>query len=255
MDLTDNAAIVTGAASGLGEAVARALSKAGMRVALLDRDADRAKQVAADIDGLSFAVDVSDEAEVLAAIRAAEDKHGVARVLVNCAGIGTIMRLVDKAGLPHDYAIWDRVVRANLYGTFNCMRLVAARMSQGATLNDDGARGVIVNVASAAGFEGQIGQVAYSASKGGVIALTLTAARDLAPAGIRCVTIAPGTFETPIFGDLPSSFIERLTDHHLFPSRAGRPEEFAHAVIFVCENDQMNGTTLRLDAGMRLPPK
>jgi NAD(P)-dependent dehydrogenase (short-subunit alcohol dehydrogenase family) len=255
MELRGMSAIVSGGGSGLGEAVVRDLASKGVKVAIFDLNQARSSKIADELGALYFCVDVTDADSVAKAILDAERQNGVARILVNCAGIGSMMRTVDRKGQPHDLSVWNRVIGVNLTGSFNCLRLAASRMALSEPINEDGARGVIINTASAAGFEGQIGQIAYSASKGGVIAMTLTAARDLAVCGVRCVTIAPGTFQTPIFDGLPDDFVDHLTEGHLFPHRAGRPDEFAHAVRFACENDQLNGTTIRLDAGLRLTPK
>lgn len=255
MKLAGLAAVVTGGASGLGEATARSLAGAGMRVAVLDLNEDRAGEVAAAIGGLAICTDVSDGGQVERAFEQARASHGPTRVLVHSAGVGVGMRIVSRAGAPHDPGLWDRVVRINLYGAFHCMRFAAAQMAIAEPVDDDGSRGVIILTASAAGLEGQVGQVAYSAAKGGIIAMTLPAARDLAVIGVRCISIAPGTFETPILKGAREGFVEGLVGHALFPRRAGKADEFAHAVRFACENQQVNGTTIRLDAGMRLPPK
>lgn len=253
MNLDGCAVVVTGGASGLGAATARHLAAAGARVAVLDRDEARGAEVAQAIGGVFAAADVADEASVTAALDAAAQAHGQARVLVNCAGVALGRRTVGKEG-PHPLADFERVVRVNLIGTFNCIRLAAARMSTLEPLAD-GERGVIVSTASVAAFEGQIGQAAYAASKGGVAAMTVPIARDLANVGIRLCTIAPGIFATPMMQSLPDEVQQALGASVPFPRRLGKPEEYAMLVQHICENPMLNGATIRLDGALRLPPK
>lgn len=247
------AALVTGGASGLGAATAAALAAQGAKVAVLDLDRERGETVAHSIGGIFAPCDVADEASATAAIAKAEAAHGVARILVSCAGIGTAARVVGREGaMP--LAAFERIIRVNLIGTFNVMRLAAVPMSLAEPL-PDGGRGVIVSTASVAAFEGQIGQAAYAASKGGVAALTLPVARELARFGIRVVTIAPGLFATPLLGELPEEAQAALATAVPYPSRLGRPEEFAQMVLSVVGNDYLNGEVIRLDGALRMPPR
>ncbi|MBP2316650.1 SDR family NAD(P)-dependent oxidoreductase [Azospirillum soli] len=253
MILTNQPAIVTGAASGLGAATARALAAAGARVALLDLSAERLAPLAEDIGALAVSCDVSDAGSAEWALTAAAREHGPARILVNCAGIAPAGRIVGREGpLPlEDFA---RVVQVNLIGTFNMMRLAAAAMAALEPLDDD-ERGVIVNTASIAAYEGQIGQAAYAASKGGVAALTLPAARELARHGIRVVTIAPGLFGTPMVTAIPQDVQDAITATIPFPRRFGKPEEYARMALSIVENPMVNGSVIRLDGALRLQPK
>ncbi|MGP1396309.1 MAG: SDR family NAD(P)-dependent oxidoreductase [Inquilinaceae bacterium] len=253
MNLDQVPALVTGGASGLGAAVATGLARAGARVTLLDIDADKANAVARDIGGLAVPCDVADPEQASRAVETARDRHGAARVLVNCAGIGPAARIVGRGG-PMPLADFERVIRVNLIGTFNLMRLAAADMTALDTL-DDGERGVIVSTASIAAFEGQIGQAAYAASKGGVAALTLPAARELARFGIRVLAIAPGIFLTPLVEGLPEAVQESLGAAVPFPRRLGRPEEFADLVRACIANRMLNGEVIRLDGAMRMAPR
>lgn len=250
MDLDGAAALVTGAASGLGEATARALAGAGASVVLLDRDAARGRALAGELGGAFAHADVTDPEDVLAAVRLASTL-GPLRAAVNCAGIGDGARILDRDGMPHDLAQFHRVVRINLAGTFNVLRLAAAAMAR-LEPTADGERGVVVNTGSIAGIEGQVGQVAYAASKGGVIGLTLAAARDLGSRGIRVVCIAPGIFDTSMATLVPDATRARLADNYAFPRRAGRPAEFAELVLAVIRNPYLNGETIRIDAGLRM---
>ena len=247
------AAIVTGGASGLGAATVSALAAKGARVAVLDLDGERGEAVARSAGGIFAPCDVADEASSTAAIATAEAAHGVARILVNCAGIGTAARVVGKDG-PMPLAAFERIIRVNLVGTFNMMRLAATPMSLSEPLAE-GQRGVIVSTASVAAFEGQIGQAAYAASKGGVAALTLPVARELARFGIRVVTIAPGLFETPLLGGLPPETQSALGASIPYPARLGRPDEFAQMVVAAIENDYLNGEVIRLDGALRMQPR
>jgi NAD(P)-dependent dehydrogenase (short-subunit alcohol dehydrogenase family) len=253
MELQGQAALVSGGASGLGAATAEALAKAGAKVAILDRNEAQASEVAERIGGLALACDVAEAASAEAAFAAARAQHGPARLLVNCAGVGTAGRVVGREGpLPLD--AFERVIRINLIGTFNLLRLAAAEMSALDPLAD-GERGVIVNTASVAAYEGQIGQAAYAASKAGVVGLTLPAARELARAGVRVVTIAPGLIETPMFNGLPDEVRDALAASVPFPQRLGLPGEYAALVLHIAANRYLNGETIRLDGALRMAPR
>jgi NAD(P)-dependent dehydrogenase (short-subunit alcohol dehydrogenase family) len=253
MQIHGQAAIVTGGASGLGLATAEMLAAGGARVALLDLDADRVAAAAGRLGGLGAPCDVADAASAELAINAARDAHGPAQILVNCAGIAPPARIVGRSG-PMPLPDLARVIEVNLIGTFNLLRLAAADM---ATLEPDegGERGVIVNTASVAAFEGQIGQAAYAASKGGVAALTLPAARELARHGIRVVTIAPGIFATPMLMGLPENVQQSLAASVPFPKRLGQPAEYAALVEHILMNPMLNGEVIRLDGALRMPPQ
>jgi NAD(P)-dependent dehydrogenase (short-subunit alcohol dehydrogenase family) len=253
MELHGQSALVTGGGSGLGAATAAALAEAGARVAVLDRNAAAAAAVAARIGGFAATVDVTDAAGAEAALAAAEAALGPPRVLVNCAGIGEAGRILGRDG-PLALEAFARVISVNLIGTFNMLRLAAARMS---TLDPgpDGERGVVVNTASVAAYEGQVGQAAYAASKAGVVGLTLPAARELARAGIRVMTIAPGLIETPMFNGVPETLRQGLAASVPFPSRLGRPEEYAALVLQICANRYLNGEVIRLDGALRMAPR
>jgi NAD(P)-dependent dehydrogenase (short-subunit alcohol dehydrogenase family) len=253
MRLDGQAAIVTGGASGLGAATALRLSNAGCRVAVLDINQTAAETSAQRIGGIGITCDVADAASAEAAVAKAREAHGPARLLVNCAGIGTAGRVVGRDG-PMQLTAFERVIRINLIGTFNLLRLAAADMTQLDPL-DDGERGVIVNTASIAGYEGQVGQAAYAASKAGVIGLTLPAARELARAGVRVVTIAPGLFHTPMVEGLPPEVQQSLAEGIPFPQRLGEPEEYAALVEHIATNRFLNGETIRLDGALRMPPR
>lgn len=253
MDMHQQAALVTGAASGLGAATAIALAKAGAKVALLDVNVEAAKDLAGRIGGLALSCDVSDAASAEAAVAAAREKHGAARVLVNCAGIGPAKRIVGRDG-PMALAEFARVINVNLIGSFNMLRLAGADMAKLDPLAD-GERGVIVSTASIAAYEGQIGQAAYAASKGGIVALTLPAARELAQFGIRVLAVAPGLFLTPLVQSLPEEVQTILGGSIPFPKRLGRPEEFAAFVLACIGNPYLNGEVIRLDGALRMPPR
>jgi NAD(P)-dependent dehydrogenase (short-subunit alcohol dehydrogenase family) len=253
MEIKGQAAIVTGGGSGLGAATARALAAAGARVAVVDINEKAAAEVAADINGIAIACDVSDAASGEVAVKRAAADHGPARILVNCAGIGPAKRIVGKDG-PMPLADFERVIRVNLIGTFNMMRLAGAGM-QGLQPLPDGDRGVIVSTASVAAFEGQIGQAAYSASKGGVASLTLPAAREFAQFGIRVLAIAPGIFGTPMLKALPQEAQESLSASVPFPKRLGEPREFAALVMHCIHNGYLNGEVVRLDGALRMAPR
>lgn len=253
MDLNGKAALVTGGGSGLGAATARALAARGAKVALLDVNADAAKAMAEEIGGLALSCDVSDAASAEAAVSAAGEAHGTPVVLVNCAGIAPAKRIVGRDG-PMDLADFKKVIDVNLVGTFNLIRLAGAAMS-GNEPDGEGQRGVIVSTASVAAFEGQIGQAAYSASKGGVHSLTLVAAREFARNGIRVCAIAPGIFGTPMLTAMPQEVQDSLAAQVPFPPRLGRPEEYARLVETIVDNPMLNGETIRLDGAIRMGAK
>ena len=257
MDLNGTAAIVSGAASGLGEATARALAAAGATVVIADLNDERGKRVADEIDGLFARTDVSDEASVQAAVDLAATAGPPLRTAVSCAGIGWAARTVSRDGTPHDLASFQKVIAVNLIGTFNLMRIAAAAIAKTEPADADQQRGVIINTSSVAGIEGQTGQVAYAASKGGINGMTLPAARDLGAVGIRVNTICPGIIDTPIYGfsDNAEEFKARLAAPVVFPKRMGRPEEFGHLVRSLIENDYMNAEVVRFDGGIRFQPK
>ena len=253
MDIRDTAAIVTGAGSGLGAATARVLAAAGAKVTLLDVNEAGVKAVAEDIGGVAAVCDVTSEDSVKAALAAGRDQHGAARICVNCAGIVVGARVVGKKG-PMALDLFSRVININLIGTFNVLRLAAADMAELEPLAE-GERGVIVNTSSVAALEGQIGQAAYSASKGGVAALTLPVARELARVGIRVCAIAPGIFETPMMAGMPPDVYQSLIDETLFPKRLGKPEEYAELVKHIVGNIMLNGELIRLDGALRMAPQ
>jgi NAD(P)-dependent dehydrogenase (short-subunit alcohol dehydrogenase family) len=251
MDPKAQAAIVTGAASGLGAATAQLLAQQGAKVALLD--VNDSGPVAAEIGGLALKCDVTDEDSASAAIDRARTQHGTARILVNCAGVGPAKRIVGRDG-PMPLGDFKRVIDINLIGTFNMMRLAAAEMSMLPPLAG-GERGVIVSTASVAAFEGQIGQAAYAASKGGVAALTIPAARELSQFGIRVLAIAPGIFATPMLKALPQEAQDSLGASVPFPKRLGEPREFAELVLHCLRNGYLNGEVIRLDGALRMAPR
>jgi NAD(P)-dependent dehydrogenase (short-subunit alcohol dehydrogenase family) len=254
MEIKGLAAIVTGGGSGMGAEVARHLAKGGAKVAVLDINKANVDAVAKEIGGLGLECDVTSEDSAKAAFAAAREAHGPVRILMNCAGIAPGARVVGKDG-PHDLGFFAKVIGVNLIGTFNMLRLAATEMSTLDTLNDTGERGVIINTASVAAFEGQIGQAAYSASKGGVVGMTLPAARELARFGVRVVTIAPGLIGTPMLLGMPQEVQDSLIATTLFPKRLGLPEEFAKLALHVIDNAMINGETIRLDGAVRLAPK
>ena len=253
MNVKGHAAIVTGGGSGLGAGTAKALAAAGAKVALLDVNMDGAEKVAKEIGGIAIKCDVSSAADAEKAIAAAREKNGVARVLINCAGIAPAARIVGKDG-PLALDAFARVINVNLIGTFNMMRLAAADMAKLEPLAD-GERGAIISTASVAAFEGQIGQAAYGASKGGVAALTLPAAREFARSGIRVMTIAPGIFGTPMLLGMPQAVQDSLAAQVPFPSRLGTAEEYAKLVMHILDNVMLNGEVIRLDGAIRMGPK
>jgi NAD(P)-dependent dehydrogenase (short-subunit alcohol dehydrogenase family) len=253
MDVKGHAALVTGGGSGLGAATASALAAAGAKVALLDVNLDAAKAHAAKIGGIAIKCDVSDSDSAVAAVKEARDKHGVARVLINCAGIGTPKKILGKDG-PQPLADFDRIIRVNLIGSFNLMRLMAADL-QNAEALADGERGVIISTASVAAYEGQIGQAAYAASKGGIVALTLPAARELAQSGIRVLAIAPGIFLTPMLLGLSEEVQKSLAASVPFPKLLGKPEQYASLAMEMVRNSYLNGEVVRIDGALRMAPR
>jgi NAD(P)-dependent dehydrogenase (short-subunit alcohol dehydrogenase family) len=257
---TNLAAIVTGGASGLGEATSRMLAGHGVKVAIFDVQSERGKALANEIGGLFQHVDVTDDTSVATGIKAASTAHGVARILVNCAGVASGRRVVSTKRdtgerIAHDMATFSRTIEINLIGTFRMIAACAQAMSGLEPITQDGGRGVIISTASIAASDGQIGQAAYSASKGGVVGLTLPVARDLASYGIRVMTIMPGLFETPMFDTITQDFRIALEASVPFPSRLGKPAEYAALVRHIIENDMLNGETIRLDGAVRLSPR
>jgi NAD(P)-dependent dehydrogenase (short-subunit alcohol dehydrogenase family) len=257
MDVNGAAAIVTGGASGLGEATARDLAAQGAKVVVADLNEDKGKAIADELGGIFVRVDVSDEEQVQAAVDAAVATGAPLRVVVNSAGIGWASRTVGRDGTPHDLASYRKVIEVNLIGTFNGMRIGAAAIAKTEPLNDDNARGVVINTASVAALEGQTGQIAYSASKGGIVGMTVPAARDLAAIGVRVNTVCPGIIDTPIYGqgEQADEFKKKLVAPVVFPKRMGLPSEFAHLVRSLIENDYVNAETVRFDGGIRFQPK
>jgi NAD(P)-dependent dehydrogenase (short-subunit alcohol dehydrogenase family) len=253
MQLKDQAAIVAGGASGLGAATARKLAAQGAQVAVCDLNIKLAESIAAEINGTAIVCDVTEAASAEAAVAQAAKAHGPARVLVNCAGIGVAKRVVGRDG-PHPLADFEKVIKVNLIGSFNMLRLATAAMSKLEPLAG-GERGVVINTASVAAYDGQIGQAAYAASKGGIVGMTLPIARELAQFGIRVLTIAPGLFLTPLLGGLPQEAQQSLAAAIPFPPRLGQPEEFASLVLHMIDNSYLNGEVVRLDASLRMAPK
>lgn len=247
-------AIVSGGASGLGAATAQRLTSDGLKVAIFDLNADVGRAHAQTIGGQYVRVDVSDPASVSAGIDEVVQTLGVPRIMVNCAGIGGAAKTVSR-GQAHDPALFEKVLRVNLMGSFNCASQAAAQMVAADPIDDDGTRGVIVNTASVAAFDGQIGQLAYSASKGGIVGMTLPMARDLADKGIRVCTIAPGLFLTPLLHELPKEVQDSLGAQVPFPSRLGKPEEYADMVSQITGNPMLNGEIIRLDGAIRMAPR
>ena len=254
MQVKGHVALITGGASGLGEATARALAALGAKVGILDMNAERAEAVAKELGGVALIADVTSEESVLAALAKLKAEAGsAARIVVNCAGIAPSARLVGKNG-PHSLELYRKVIEINLIGTFNVMRLAAADMMALDKL-EEGDRGVIINTASVAGYEGQIGQIAYAASKGGVISMTVTAARDMSNMGIRVNTIAPGLFITPMFMTISEDFRKSLESSIPFPSRLGTAQEYAKLAMAIVDNVYINGETIRLDGALRMAPR
>ena len=253
MDLMGAVALVTGGASGLGAATARRLAAAGARLVIVDLQDDKGEELAGEIGGGYSHADVTKEADIRAAMDIAMEA-GPLRALVNCAGIAPPARTLNRDGTPHDLGHFRSVVEVNLIGTFNVIRLGSAAMATTEPMAD-GQRGAIVNTASVAAFDGQIGQAAYSASKGGIVGMTLPIARDLSAVGIRVNTIAPGIMDTPMLAGLPEPARESLGQQVLFPKRLGTPEEFAEAAYFLLAHDYINAETIRMDGGIRMAPK
>jgi NAD(P)-dependent dehydrogenase (short-subunit alcohol dehydrogenase family) len=253
VEIEGQAAIVSGGASGLGRATAEVLARARVKVTILDVNEAAAVAVAYEVGGFALGCDVTDAAAVEAAVAAARGRHGPARIAVNCAGVGTAGRIVGREG-PMPLDAFRRVIEVNLIGSFNLLRVAAAEMSTLEPLAE-GERGIIVSTASVAAYEGQIGQAAYSASKGGIVSLTLPAARELARYGVRVVAIAPGIFETPMLQGLPQSVRESLAASVPFPNRLGRPAEYAALVLHLCRNTMINGEVIRLDGALRMAPR
>ena len=254
MNIQGQAALVTGGGSGLGEATARELARLGARVAVLDVNLDNAQRVATDIGGIACACDITNTNSLQAAMDAATAAHGPARILMNIAGIGGARRLIGKDGSPASLDDFARVIHVNLIGTYNASRLFAAVCANLAPL-DYGERGVTVFTASVAAFDGQVGQQAYSASKGGLVGMTLPMARDLAQHGIRVCTIAPGLFSTPLMKQLPEAVQASLAASIPFPPRLGKPEEFAGLAAHIVTNTHLNGEVIRLDGALRMAPR
>jgi 3-hydroxyacyl-CoA dehydrogenase / 3-hydroxy-2-methylbutyryl-CoA dehydrogenase len=256
MDIKGKVAIVTGGASGLGEATVRLYHSLGAKVAIFDLNEDRGKALVDELgDGVIYrSVNVVDEEQVAAAVDATVEAFGAIHICNNYAGIGPAKKTVSR-GEPHPLKDFQLVININLVGTFNVLRLAAAQMGKQEPVNDDGCRGVIINTASVAAFEGQIGQAAYSASKGGVVGMTLPIARDLASLGIRVNTIVPGLIHTPLFDSLPEEAYKSLEQQPLYPRRLGKPEEIAHLSRYIVENDYTNGECIRMDAGIRMQPR
>jgi NAD(P)-dependent dehydrogenase (short-subunit alcohol dehydrogenase family) len=253
MQMTDIAAIVTGGASGLGEATAAMLTAAGGRVTIFDLNADIGQATAARIGGRFAPVDVTEDQGVADALAEAEKAHGVARVLVNCAGIAPAVKTVGKDGTPHPLDLFRKTIEINLVGSFNMISKFAARLAAAEPIGEE--RGVIINTASVAAYDGQVGQSAYAASKGGIVGLTLPVARDLAQHRIRVMTIAPGIFLTPMLMGLPQAAQDSLGTQVPHPSRLGRPEEYAQLVASIVANPMLNGDVIRLDGAIRMAPR
>lgn len=254
MRIEGKTALITGGGSGLGAATARMITSAGGRVFIIDRNEPAARAIASELGGACSAADVSDAQQMEAAVSDAKARFGAVHILVNCAGVGDPMRVIGKDGSPVGLERYTRVIQVNLIGTFNAIRLSAAAMNANIP-NEEGERGVIINTASIAAFDGQIGQAAYSASKGGIVGMTLPIARDLARHGIRVVTIAPGLFDTPLLGGLSEEIRASLGAQAPFPQRLGRPEEYAHLARAIIENSMLNGEVIRLDGALRMAPK
>src|SRR5579864_4262519 len=253
MELNGTAALITGGASGLGEGTARKLTSLGVRCTIFDRNEDGAKKVAADLGANAVGGDVTNPDDCQRAVDQAAE-GGNLRLAVNCAGTGWVGRVINRDNSPHDLSAFKFIMDLNVVGTFNVMTRAASAMAV-TEPGVDGERGVIVNTASVAAFDGQVGQLAYSASKGAVVGMTLPAARDLSPVGIRVVTIAPGLFDTPLLGTLPEEQRDQLGQSVLFPKRLGQPVQYGELVAQIAENSYLNGEVIRLDGGIRMPPK
>lgn len=256
MELNNSiAAIITGGGSGLGEGTARALAAKGVKVAIFDVNEEGGNRVASDIGGVFAKVDVADHASVAEGIKLAREAHGQEGICVNCAGVGWAAKTVDREGNAHDPELFNKIIGINLIGTFNVSSQSAAGMCAQDPNTDDGERGVIISTASVAAFDGQIGQIAYGASKAAVAGMTLPMARDLSRNGIRVMTIAPGIFGTPMVQGMPQEVQDALGAMIPFPSRLGKPEEYAQLALSICENPLLNGETIRLDGAIRMAPK
>jgi NAD(P)-dependent dehydrogenase (short-subunit alcohol dehydrogenase family) len=253
MNLRDSTAIVTGGASGLGAATARMLAAKGAKVALFDLNEEAGERIAEEIGGLFISVDVTSDRSVAGAVARAEEAHGVARVLVNCAGIAPAVKTVGRNGAAHGLDVFRRAVEINLIGSFNVLSKFASKLIGADLIGEE--RGLIVNTASVAAYDGQIGQVAYAASKAGVVGMTLPVARDLASYQIRVMTIAPGIFWTPMLAGLPQAAQDSLGKQVPHPSRLGKPEEYAQLVASIVENPMLNGEVIRLDGAIRMAPR
>jgi len=254
VELSGAGALVTGGASGLGEATVRALAARGAVVTVVDRDVERGKQLVAELDGARFAeCDVTDDDQVAEAVAVASDGVEL-RIAANCAGVGAAIKTIDRDANVHNRKVFDRVVRVNLMGTFFVLSRAAAAMAA-TTPDPDGLRGVVINTASVAAFDGQIGQISYSASKAGVVGMTLPAARDLASVGVRVCTIAPGLFDTPMLAGASEKVRQSLGASVVAPQRLGRPDEYARLAVSIAENSYLNGEVIRLDGAIRLAPK
>ena len=255
MELSGRVAVVTGGASGLGEATVREIVTAGGKAVIFDLNEEKGNKLVGELEdqAIFVKVDVTSEEDVHAGLERAIAEFGGVHILVNCAGIAVAKKVLGKGGV-HDLASFNKVLQVNVVGTFNAIRLTAEKMAANEP-NDEGERGVIINTASVAAFDGQIGQAAYSASKGAVVGMTLPLARDLAPLGIRVVSIAPGVFETPLFAGLPEKAQAALAKMTPFPPRLGKPQEYAKLVRAIVENPMLNGETIRLDGAIRMPPK
>jgi len=257
MDISGKVAIVTGGASGLGEATVRAYVDKGAKVAIFDMDTERGNQLVDELGSVNvsfYRVDVANETSVSEAISQIMEKYGALHICNNYAGIGPAMKILGKSG-PHTLALYQKVVEVNLIGTFNVACLAAEQIAKNDPMDDYGSRGVIINTASIAAFEGQVGQVAYSSSKGGIVGMTLPMARDLAASGIRVNTIAPGLIHTPLFDTFSDEVFKSLEASVVNPQRLGKPEEVAHLSVFIAENDYINGECIRLDGAIRMQPR
>ncbi len=254
MDISGQIALVTGGASGMGAETAKHLAKLGAKVAVVDFNLEGAENIASEIKGKAFACDVSDSNSVESVLEAVQSEFGTPRIVVNCAGICPASRVVGREA-PHDLELFEKTIAVNLIGSFNILRLSAMMMSKAEPLNNDNERGVIINTASVAAFDGQIGQAAYSASKGGLVAMTLPIAREVARFGIRIMTVAPGLMETPMLAGMSEEVKESLIATTIFPKRLGKASEFASLIQHICENTMLNGETIRLDGSIRLAPK
>ena len=256
MKIAGTGAVITGGASGIGRAVAQAIVAAGGRVALFDLNEAAGRTVAGELGGGAVFenVDVADENSVAAALAKTMASFGAIHVCVNCAGIGSAHKTFGKDG-PFPLAAWNKTIAVNLTGTFNVARLCAEQMAKNPPLDSNGGRGVIINIASVAAFDGQMGQAAYSASKAGIVGMTLPMARDLSGIGVRVNTIAPGLIETPLLGSLPADVLDALGKSVLYPKRLGKPNEIAHLAIAIIENDYLNGECIRVDGGIRMQPR